>query len=184
MATIELALLSDHLDESDTQLVLDAIQNEAGKSLCDSDEDTELLDGGIDDDVFTEFRDRLEASDLDADIYVPLEFEDLLEVGDVRVASVFALQLALESLREDFSIPEEDEDDDMETPIDNVEAMEDDEDFERLEDEDEDEEGDGFYSSEDGGEEMKDDQLRHVWRVVFQATKSSLERNLPLFFHE
>lgn len=175
MATIELAHLSDHLQAPDLEAALSAVQTESGETVTSSDqEDSEVLEGNIDDDVFTDFRDRLEANDLDADVYVPVEFDDMVQVGELRVASTQALRVVLESLREDFFVEDEKEGD---TEEDDAE-----DDFERdLEDSDE---AAGYYADEDGGIELKDDQLRHVWRVVFRASRESLDRNMPLFFHD
>lgn len=176
MATIELAHLSDHLEEPVLESTLLAVEAESGTTFVSSEEeDSELIENHIDDDVFTDFRDRLEANDLDADVYVPVEFEDIVRVGELRVASTQALRMVLDSLREDFFI-EDVQDGDMEE--DDAE-----DDFERdvLEDKDE---TAGYYADEDGGIEMKDEQLRHVWRVVFRASRESVDRNMPLFLHD
>ncbi len=173
MATIELAHLTDHLDESTLAAALEAVQGESGQPLiAATEEDSEVLDSAIDDDVFTDFRDRLEANDLDADVYVPADFEDTLQVGELRVASTHALQTVLDSLREDFFVEDAPDGDEEEDDAEN--------DFEQ--DIEESDEAEGYYA-EDGGIEMKDEQLRHVWRVVFRASQASLERNMPLFFH-
>jgi len=176
MATIELAHLSDHLEAPDLEATLAAVQAESGESVdTQTEEDSEILERNIDDDIFTDFRDRLEANDLDADVYVPVEFEDTLHVGDLRVGSTQSLRIVLDSLREDFLI--EDVADDETEEDDGA-----DDDFERdLEDNDE---SSGYYADEDGGIEMKDEQLRHVWRVVFRASRESLDRKMPLFFHD
>jgi len=174
MATIELAHLSDHLEEDDLEATIAAVLTECGTSFTSSEEeDSEILEANIDDDVFTDFRDRLEANDLDADVYVPIEFEDVVHVGELRVASTQSLRLVLDSLREDFFVEDEE---DGETEEDDAE-----DDFERdLEDTDE---AAGYYADEDGGIEMKDEQLRHVWRSVFRGSRESIERNMPLFLH-
>jgi hypothetical protein len=174
MATIELAHLSDHLEEQDLETTINAVQTECGSTFTSSEEeDSEVLESTIDDDVFTDFRDRLEANDLDADIYVPVEFDDIVQVGELRIASTQSLRIVLDSLREDFFV--EDEEEDGETEEDDSE-----DDFERLEDADE---SARHFADEDGGIEMKDEQLRHVWRVVFRASRESIERNMPLFLH-
>tara|TARA_R110002096_G_scaffold44526_9_gene120315 strand:+ start:7780 stop:8307 length:528 start_codon:yes stop_codon:yes gene_type:complete len=174
MATIELAHLSDHLEAQDLETTIDAVQTECGTTFTSSEEeDSEILESSIDDDVFTDFRDRLEANDLDADIYVPVEFDDVLQVGEMRIASTHSLRLVLDSLREDFFVEDEE---DGETEEDEA-----DDDFER--DLSETDESSGYYADEDGGIEMKDEQLRHIWRAVFRASRESIERNMPLFFH-
>ncbi len=175
MATIELAHLSDHLEEDDLEATLEAVLSESGTTFTSSDEeDSEVLESTIDDDVFTDFRDRLEANDLDADVYVPVEFDDIVNVGELRVASTHALRLVLDSLREDFFVEDEEAEETEEDDIDD--------DFERdLADNDE---ASSYYADEDGGIEMKDEQLRHVWRAVFRASRESIERNMPLFLND
>jgi hypothetical protein len=173
MAIIELATLPDHLDSEEVKTVLAALNEEASEAVdLATEEDGRTIDSNIDDDVFVDFRDRLEANDLDAEVYVPVEFDDVIEVGGRRVGSTYALQLVLDSLREDFFV--EDQDDD-ETEMDEA-----DDDFERGGDEDS-ASDDGLYEGEDGGIEMKDEQLRHVWRIMHTAAKESLSCNLSVF---
>lgn len=170
MATIELAHLSDHLDSEQISLATKAFQAEVDEAIdLNSDEDTQILDSSIDDDIFVDFRDRLEANDLDADIYVPIEFEETLTIGEVRFGSTYALQLVLESLREDFFVEDEDGD---------IEVDETDDDFEREAEEDD---GDSYDGDDDAGTEMKDELLRSVWRMLYKGAEASIEANLPLF---
>ena len=175
MATIELAHLSDHVEPADLEAVLDAVQTESGQEFESSDEeDSEILEANIDDDIFTDFRDRLEANDLDADIYIPADFDETLHVGELRVGSTQALRVVLDSLREDFFVEDA-------TDGDTEDDDEADDDFDReIEETDE---AEDYYADEDDGIEMKDEQLRHVWRAVFRASRESIKRNMPLFFH-
>jgi len=176
MATIELAQLSNHLDPSDVEATCAAVLSESGEALVPpAEDDSEILDSNIDDDIFTDFRDRLEANDLDADVYVPQEFEDLLEVGSLRVASAHALRVVLDSLREDFFV-----EDDRDGEFEEDEA---DDDFDR-EELTESDDASGYYEDEHDGIEVKDEQLRGVWRAVFRATRESIERNMPLFLRQ
>ena len=102
--------------------------------------------------ALTEFLDRLDAHDLGAEIYVPLEFEGRVTVGDFRVASSQALLDVLEEMREEL----------------NVDAEEDDED---EEDEEEDDEDEGT---------VIEAQLRHIWHLVADGATESIEKHLPL----
>ena len=175
MATIELAHLSDHFLEDDLESTIRAVETACGTTFVGSEEeDSEVLENSIDDDVFTDFRDRLEANDIDADVYVPVEFDDIVQVGDTRIASTQSLRMVLDSLRDDFLIEDAQEGD--------IEEDDGDDDFERDDLKDNDE-ASSYYADEDGGIEMKDEQLRHVWRAVFRASRESIDRNLPLFFH-
>jgi len=60
----------------------------------------------------TEFLDRLEAHDMAADIFLPVEFDGRLHVGDLRVASAVSLSETLEEMKEELSI-EDDEYEEM-----------------------------------------------------------------------
>ncbi len=173
MAIIELATLPDHHDSEAVAAMMAALHEEASGAVnLETDEDGRTIESNIDDDVFVDFRDKLEANDLDAEVYVPVEFEDVIEVGGVRVGSTYALQLVLDSLREDFFVEDQDED---EIEMDDAE-----DDFERGHEEDAGSD-DGLYEGEDGGIEMKDEQLRHVWRAMHTAAKESLSCNLSVF---
>src|SRR5687768_3031397 len=81
----------------------------------------------LDEDAMTEFLDRLEAHDLAADIYVPVEFEGRLQVGDYRVASAQLLVDVLEEMKDELDVEED------------KEEYEDDEEEEEEEDEEEEE---------------------------------------------
>ncbi len=178
MASIEIAQLSAYLDEASVAAVTRAIRGESSDDVdLESNEDHQVIDGNIDDDLFVDFRDRLEANELDADIYVPVDFEEVLTVSDYRIGSTIALQSVLESLREDFFI--EDQDDSELVPNDDEE-----EDFEDEEEEDEDEDDDPFLDDEDDAIEMKDAQLRHIWRLMNQAAHDSVANNLVIFIRD
>jgi len=176
MATLELTTLSDKLDEDELSTLFEAYQvTGAGPLDIDDVAEQAVLDNGIDDDIFVDFVDKLEANDAAADVYLPSDFEDVFEAGDIRVGSAHALLLVLENLREDFSA-EDEEDDDEET-----EENEDVDPF--VEDDDE-----GFFEGEDdgnGGDEsglgMKEEQLRHIWKLMSQGAKAAIRRGLCLF---
>ena len=96
--------------------------------------------------------DRLDAHDLGAEIYVPLEFEGRVTIGDFRVASSQALLDVLEEMREELSVDADDKDE---------------------EDEEEDAE------DEDEGTVIEA-QLRHIWHLVADGATESIEKSLPL----
>jgi hypothetical protein len=108
----------------------------------------------LSEEAMTEFMDRLDAHDIAADIYLPIEFEGPLTVGDYRVGSAQALQETLEEMKEELAI----EDDD-------------------YEDEDEDEEDDGEEVDEGSVIEA---QMRNIWQLVSDACGESIEKNFPL----
>jgi hypothetical protein len=154
MAEIELAPLSHRLDEEEVRVLTKKLAEAGAPPLEKADEHaSHTIAARLSEEALTEFLDRLDAHDLGAEIYVPLEFDGRVSVGDYRVASSQALLDILEEMREEL----------------NVDADEDDED---EEEEDEDEE-------EDEGTVIEA-QLRHIWHLVADGATESIERNLPL----
>jgi hypothetical protein len=119
------------------------------------DHTTHTIAKRLSEDAMTEFLDRLEAHDMAAEIYLPMEFDGRLHVGDYRVASAVTLSETLAEMKEELSI----EDDDYE------------------EDEDEEEEDDDEEVDEGTVIEA---QLRNIWQLVFDACSESLEKNVAL----
>ena len=153
MAEIELAPLGHRLDEDEVR-TLGKLLTEAGAPAFDKADEhaSHTIAARLSEEALTEFLDRLDAHDLGAEIYVPLEFEGRVTVGDFRVASSQALLDVLEEMREEL----------------NVDAEEDDED---EEDEEEDDEDEGT---------VIEAQLRHIWHLVSDGAVESIEKGLPL----
>jgi hypothetical protein len=110
----------------------------------------------LNEEALIEFLDRLDAHDLAANIYLPLEFEGRLTVGDYRFASTQNLLDVLDEIKDELDVEEEEE-------------YEDDE--EEAEEEEEDEEDKGT---------VIEAQLRNIWQLIFDACSESLEKNIPL----
>jgi hypothetical protein len=72
------------------------------------------LEEVLTEDQLTDFMDRLDARDLACDVYLPVEFEGRIEIGDQGIGSVFALLEVLEELREELDIDEEEEEEEEE----------------------------------------------------------------------
>jgi hypothetical protein len=155
MAEIELAPLSHRLDDEEMK-TLSKLLAEAGAPAFDrSDEHvSHTIAARLSEEALTEFLDRLDAHDLGAEIYLPIEFEGRVTIGDYRVASTQALLEILEEMKEELDVDGEDEDEDEEDE----------------EDEDED---------EDEGTVIEA-QLRHIWHLVSDGAVESIEKNLPL----
>lgn len=187
MATIEISLLSEHLDESQIETMLAAISGNTTDTLDEgSDEDSIVVDSSIDDDLFIDFLGRLDANDLDADIYIPLDFEEVVEIGEFRVGSTHALQLVLDNLRDDFFVEAEEgeEDEDLVGAEFDVDDQEGDEDEEGLDEMGGDFDSEEYGNSESGDIDAKDEQLRHIWRLMYRAAKESIEAQLALVLHQ
>ena len=156
MAEIELAPLSHRLDD-DEMKTLSKLLEEIGAPPAGRSDDhvSHTIAARLSEEALTEFLDRLDAHDLGAEIYLPIEFEGRVTVGDYRVASTQALLDVLEEMREELD----------------VDAEEEDEEEEDEEDEDEDEEDEGT---------VIEAQLRHIWHLVSDGAVESIEKNLPL----
>jgi hypothetical protein len=115
MAEIELGPLSDRLSDDEIAELARQMEKLGAGQMPHAEEGAAASVGdSLDDDVLSEFLDRLEASDAAADIYLPLEFDDVLEVAGLRIASAPVLVDVLEELKDDLDIDEErvlDEDD-------------------------------------------------------------------------
>src|SRR5438045_3404916 len=84
MSEIELAPLSETLDDDELR-TLQKLLEQAGARLGGGEDQTrQKIASRLDEDAMTEFLDRLEAHDMAADIYVPVELEGRLHVGDYR----------------------------------------------------------------------------------------------------
>ena len=158
MSEIELAPLSETLDDDELK-TLQRLLEQAGAKFAGGDNDTRhKIASRLDEDAMTEFLDRLEAHDLAADIYVPVEFEGRLHVGDYRVASAQLLVDVLEEMKDELAVDESaDKDED-----------EDEEDEDEEEDEEEEE------------STVIEAQLRHIWQLVSDGCSESVEKNVPL----
>lgn len=105
----------------------------------------------LSEEALMEFLDRLDAHDIGAEIYLPIEFEGRVTVGEYRVASSQVLLEVLEEMKEELDVDAEEEDE---------------------EEEEEDVE-------EDEGTVIEA-QLRHIWHLVADGATESIEKNLPL----
>jgi len=107
MAEIELGSVSDRLDEEELREL--AVQLEKAGVRYDIHKEfaSQRVAARLSEDAVTEFLDRLDAHEVAADIYLPVDFDGVLKVGDYRVASAQALSGALEELCEELGIEEE-----------------------------------------------------------------------------
>jgi hypothetical protein len=119
MSEIELGPLSDRLDDDEIKTLHRLLDQAGAKYSYNDDQQTlQTIATRLSEDAMTEFMDRLEAHDLAADIYLPVEFEGRLSVGEYRVASSQQLVDVLEEMKEELSVDEEyhDEEDEEDEP--------------------------------------------------------------------
>lgn len=154
MSAIELAPLSDRLDEDEVKSLAKLLEQAGAKLPAMDDHTTQTFAKRLSEEAMTEFIDRLDAHDVAADIYLPVEFEGSLAVGDYRVASAFALQDTLEEMKEELAIED---------------------DYDEEEEEEEDEDGEEM----DEGSVIEA-QMRNIWQLVNDACSESIEKSFPL----
>src|ERR1700759_4077050 len=115
MAEIELAPLSHRLDDEEMKNLSRLLEEAGAPAIGRTDEHvSHTLAGRRSEEALTEFLDRLDAHDLGAEIYLPIEFEGRVTIGEYRVASTQALLDVLGELKEELDVDAEDEDEDEE----------------------------------------------------------------------
>jgi hypothetical protein len=142
------------LEETLTKVQLSALERQLKESGVDQvplgqDADVDLEEA-LTEEQLTDFMDRLDARDLACDLYLPVEFDGRIDVGDTGVGSAYTLLEVLEELREELDIDEE-------------------------EDEDEDEE-----EEEIDLDDAIEEQLRATWRTFLRAANTCIEKQVPL----
>jgi hypothetical protein len=155
MAEIELAPLSHRLDDDEVKLLAKRLKD-LGVTEFDPGEDhsNHTIAARLSEEALTEFLDRLDAHDVGADIYLPVEFDGRVTVGEYRVASTHSLQDVLEEMKEELGVTEEEEEEDEE---------------EDEEDEEDEDEGTVIEA-----------QLRHIWQLVSDGAAESMDKGMPL----
>ena len=154
MSEIELGPVSDRLDDEEMKTLVRLLEQAGAKyPVNDENQSSQIIATRLSEDAMTEFLDRLEAHDIAADIFLPVEFEGRLAVGDFRVASAQVLTDILEEMKEELAVEEDEDYDDEE------------------EDEDEEEEEEGT---------VIEAQLRNIWRLVNDACGESVDKGVPL----
>lgn len=154
MAEIELAPLSHRLDDEEMKTLARKLEEAGVPKMGKSDEHaSHTIAARLSENALTEFMDRLDAHDLGAEIYLPIEFEGRVSVGDFRVASTQSLLEVLEEMKEELDVDADDEDEDEE------------------EEDDDDPEDEGT---------VIEAQLRQIWQLVADGATESVEKNLPL----
>ena len=163
MASIEIGPLSQYLDDEELAVINRAF-TEADIGLdVDEEADLRLLEGKIDEDIFADFLDRLDAQGVGCDIYVPGDFEELIEAGGYTIGSAQALMLALDEMRDDL-VSEESE-----------EAEEAGEEFDADEDESR------FSGGSAEAVHIQESVLRHLWKTLYKGARTSARDKVCLF---
>lgn len=160
MAVIELGALGNRLSD-DLIADLEKALEKAGAKLPQTDAALQVtISDTIDDDVFAEFLDRLDDEGIACDIYLPVDFDDRVEVGDFRVGAASQLLEALEELRDELAVDEDEDDAD--------------EDEEEEEDDDED---DADFTARKNYEQ----QMKRLWHHLYDAAEHAIAKRAPLW---
>ncbi len=109
MAEIEIGPLTDRLSEDEINELRGALERLGAPALPPTDESHARPVGDVDDEVLTEFLDRLEAHDAACEVYLPVEFDGRVEVADLRVGSAMQLLEVLDEIKDDLAIADDEE---------------------------------------------------------------------------
>src|SRR5260221_11169903 len=100
MAEIELAPLPHRLDDEEMKTLSKLLEDVGAPAIGRTDEHvSHTIAARLSEEALTEFLDRLDAHDLGAEIYLPIEFEGRVTIGEFRVASTQALLNILGEMR-------------------------------------------------------------------------------------
>src|SRR5450432_2459066 len=115
MAEIEIAPLSHRLDDDEMKTLAKLLEEAGAPAFVRADEHvSHTIAARLSEEALTEFLDRLDAHVLGAEIYLPIEFEGRVTVGEYRVASKQGLLDILEEMREELGVDAEEEAEDEE----------------------------------------------------------------------
>jgi hypothetical protein len=113
MAEIEIGPLTDRLTDEEIAELASQLEKVGAPQLPHADESHQAtLGDGVDDNALTEFMERLEGHDIAADVYLPVEFEGIVEVADLRIGSLPLLLEVLDELKDELDDEEEEAEDD------------------------------------------------------------------------
>ena len=115
MAELEIGPLTDRLSDEEITQLARRMEKLGAPQLprMDPNQATTIADD-VDDDALTEFMDALDAHDAAAEIYLPVEFDGLVEVAGIRVASASVLLDVLEEIKDELDLDEEEEEEEEE----------------------------------------------------------------------
>jgi len=159
MAEIEIGPLTDRLGDDELAELAGKLERLGAPRLPKEDESAANAVTEVDGSVLNEFLDRLEAYDLACEIYLPIDFEGRVEIGDYRVGSASALVEVLEEMKDELGEDEDEEEEEEEEA-----------------DEDEDDEDDEY-----GDLRLLEAKIRRLWKVVYDGAQAALDRRLPLY---
>ena len=165
MASIEVGPLTNNLDDEEIAIIEEALEDADIEFMLDEDAESRLIESDLDEDFFAGFYDQLDANGVGCDIYIPGEFEEVVEVGDFRIGSASALLTALDDMRDEIFAGEGDDDDAGE-----FSDFNDDEDsFSRL------------GTGDDGSGDPQGEYMRYLWKVMAEAARTCISEHTGMY---
>jgi hypothetical protein len=157
MAELRLMSLEESLTNAQMKSLARQLEELGIDETFETAEEAVELEEVLSEAILTDFMDRLDAHEVGCTLFLPAEFEVRIAVGDHSVGSAHALLDALEELREELGLEEEDESEE-----------EDDEEKEEPED------------PEPTELAVIEEHLRYAWRAFMRAAKLCIEKRVPL----
>jgi hypothetical protein len=116
MAEIDIAPLTDRLNDDEIAELAAHLEKAGAPQLPRADDSAPAhVAEGLDDTALSEFMDRLEGHDTAADIYLPVEFDGIFEVAELRIGSLPLLLEVLDELKDELDEEEEESEEDEDT---------------------------------------------------------------------
>jgi hypothetical protein len=116
MAEIEIGPLTDRFNDDEIAELAAHLEKAGAPQMPRGDESQQTsLGEGLDDTALSEFMDRLEGHDAAADVYLPVEFDGIFEVAELRVGSLPMLLEILDELKDELDEEEEEDEEDEDT---------------------------------------------------------------------
>jgi len=161
MAEIEIGPITDRLGDDELGELAGKLERLGAPRLPKEDENAANAVTTVDGSILDEFLDRLEAYDLACEIYLPIDFEGRVELGDYRVGSASALVEILEEMKDELGDDEEEAEDDSDEEGDEDDEEDEDDEYKDL--------------------RLLDAKIRRLWKVVYDGAQAALDRRLPLY---
>jgi hypothetical protein len=168
MASIEVGPLTNNLDDDEISIIEEALEDADIELSLDEDAESRLIEGDLDEDLFAGFYDQLDANGIACDIYLPADFEDVIEVSDFKIGSAQALLLVLDEMRDDVFSTGDDDDDGGEFS-----------DF--------DDDGESFSTStgsEGAVSDPQGDYVRYLWNTVAEAARTCISEHTGMYIRQ
>lgn len=167
MASIEVGPLTNNLDDDEISMIEEALEDADIELSLDEDAESRLIESDLDEDFFAGFLDQLSAVEGSAcDIYLPGDFEEVVEVGDFKIGSAIALLAALDDLRDEIFSDSDDDDDAGEFS-----------DF--------DDDGESFTrslsSDDESSTDPQEDYIRFLWKAVTEAARTCISEHTGMY---